>query len=67
MQGHVETKEKQNITLYPGRQVIEKAKETGLNISKHCEISLITAIEALELNQKTRAFLVKVLGAPAGI
>ena len=40
-------KEKQNITLYLDKHVIEKARELGLNISKYCENSLIQAIEAL--------------------
>ena len=44
---HVEMKEKQNITLYLDRKVIEKARKTGLNISKYCENALVQAIEAL--------------------
>ena len=48
MWGHMEMKNKQNITLYLDREVIEKARELGLNISKVCENALIQAIKALE-------------------
>ena len=48
MWGHVEMKNKQNITLYLDREVIEKARELGLNISKVCENALIQAVKALE-------------------
>ena len=35
-------------TLYLDKEVVEKAKEIGLNLSKVCENALIASIEAME-------------------
>lgn len=39
---------KTKLTIYVDQEVILKAKDIGLNLSKFCEKALIRAIEALE-------------------
>ncbi len=38
---------KTKVTLYISKEIIEKAKEIGLNLSKVCENALIRSIKAL--------------------
>ena len=46
---------KKRTTVYIDPDVLARAQELGLNISKTCENSLITAIEALEYVYNVKA------------